>query len=319
MMGDGERDGDWRAADTDPAFAREVLEGLSRPQKAISSKWLYDRRGSELFEEITQLEEYYPTRTETAILEAHAADMAARIGPGAVIVEYGAGAAVKTRHLLDALERPRAYAPMDISEDFLKLSAADVAADYPGLDVVPIIGNFLDPPDLSSLPDGPRCGFFPGSTIGNLTDAQITAFLTGARRTLGPDAKFLLGFDLRKPADILVPAYDDARGVTAAFNLNLLKRMNRELGAGFDLAAFAHEARWNDAAGQIEMHIVSLRDQRVEVAGRSFDFAEGETIHTEISRKFSQPALEATLAAAGWRVAARWLDEKSYFCVALLA
>lgn len=314
-MADGEAGG----PASDPAFQREVLAGLALPQKAISSKWLYDQRGSELFEAITQLEEYYPTRTETAILTAHAGDMARRIGGGAVIVEYGAGAAVKTRLLLDALAAPAVYAPLDISEDFLKLSAATLAADYPDLDVVPIVGNFLDRVDLPTLPLANRCGFFPGSTIGNLTDAQIVQFFRTARACLGAEAKMLLGFDLRKSPDVLVPAYDDAKGITADFNLNLLARINREIGADFDLSAFAHEARWNDEASQIEMHIVSRRAQMVTVAGQRIEFAAGETIHTEISRKFTVESLSATLAESDWGFEASWLDERSYFCMALLA
>ncbi len=302
----------------DPSFLPEVLSGLSQPQKSVSSKWLYDQRGSALFEAITEVEEYYPTRTEARILGEHAPDMAAEIGPGSVIVEYGAGAAVKTRLLLDALDRPRAYAPMDISETFLNESAAVLASEYPGLEVVPIVGNFLAPLDLSALPEGPRCGFFPGSTIGNLDDDQISLFFRTARHDLGAEAKFLLGFDLRKSPDILIPAYDDAKGVTAAFNLNLLRRMNRELGTDFDLAAFAHEARWNEAASRIEMHIVSLRSQTVHVGGQRFDFAEGESVLTEISRKFTIDALADLLSAAGWEIHAHWLDGQARFCVALL-
>ncbi|MEL6284709.1 MAG: L-histidine N(alpha)-methyltransferase [Pseudomonadota bacterium] len=311
-------DGETMNAAADPAFLNDVLEGLAKPQKAVSSRWLYDQRGSELFEEITHLKEYYPTRTERSILATHAGDMAARIGQGAVVIEYGAGAAVKTRLLLDTLA-PKAYAPLDISADFLREAASGLADDYPGIAIIPLVGNFLEPTDTSGLPAGPRCGFFPGSTIGNLTDGEIASFFEVARTTLGPDGQFLLGFDLKKDPAVLVPAYDDAQGVTAAFNLNLLTRINRELGGDFSLDRFRHEARWCDRESRIEMHIVSACDQSVTVAGRVFAFDEGETIHTEISRKFTIAALSKSLGATGWRVDATWQDPKGYFCMALLA
>jgi dimethylhistidine N-methyltransferase len=305
----------------DPAFLEEVCAGLARTPKVISSRWLYDETGSELFEDITQLPEYYPTRTETAIFTANAAQIANEAGPRAVLVEYGAGAAVKTRILLDALNAPCAYAPLDISEAFLATVADGLRADYPGLDIHPIAADFMSRTDLSGLPDcgGRRVGFFPGSTIGNLTDEQIAVFLTEARRGLGRDARFLLGADLKKSPDILVPAYDDASGVTAAFNLNLLHRINRELGGDFDVSAFEHEARWNDADSRIEMHLVSLRDQLVEVAGRQFTFQAAESIRTEISRKFELAGLRELARSGGWELQRTWQDEAGFFCVALLA
>ncbi len=305
----------------DPAFLEEVCAGLARTPKVISSRWLYDETGSQLFEDITQLPEYYPTRTETAIFTANAAQIANEAGPRAVLVEYGAGAAVKTRILLDALNAPCAYAPLDISEAFLATVADGLRADYPGLDIHPIAADFMSRTDLSGLPDcgGRRVGFFPGSTIGNLTDEQIAVFLTEARRGLGRDARFLLGADLKKSPDILVPAYDDASGVTAAFNLNLLHRINRELGGDFDVSAFAHEARWNNADSRIEMHLVSLRDQPVEVAGRPFAFQAGESIRTEISRKFELGGLRELARSGGWELQRTWQDEAGFFCVALLA
>ena len=298
----------------------DVLDGLSQDDKTLPSRWLYDERGSELFEEITQLPEYYPTRTEAAIFKTYAGEMAEAIGPEAVLVEYGAGAAVKTRIVLDALERPAAYVPLDISEDFLRAAAADLAADYPKLSVVPVAADFSAPVDLDALGIGAghRVGFFPGSTIGNLTDGQIVDFFSAAAKTLGAGAKFLLGADLRKSPDILVPAYDDAAGVTAAFNLNLLTRLNRELGADFNVEAFRHEARWNDEKSWIEMHLVSTAAQTATIAGRSFDFAEGESIHTEISRKFDMDGLAHHAARGGWRYVRQWTDEKDWFCVALL-
>lgn len=302
------------------AFLRDVLAGLGAAQKTIPSRWLYDVRGSELFEEITELPEYYPTRTERAIFKAHAPAMADAVGPAAMVVEYGAGAAVKTRILLDALERPAAYVPLDISEDFLRASAAALAADYPELTVHPIAADFSAPVDLSAVPDGAarRVGFFPGSTIGNLDDHAIVAFFTAARQTLGENALFLLGADLAKSPSILIPAYDDAAGVTAAFNLNLLARINRELGADFDLDAFRHEARWNAAEGRIEMHLVSAAAQTVCLAGQRFSFEAGETILTEISRKFDMDSLADLARQGGWQLDTSWTDEKRWFCVALL-
>mgnify|MGYP006272217121 CR=1 FL=1 len=302
------------------AFARDVIAGLRGRPKAIPSRWLYDQTGSELFEDITGLPEYYLTRTETAILTEHARDMAAEIGPDAVLVEYGAGAAVKTRILLDALDRLAAYVPVDIADTFLQATARGVQADYPGLDVVPIVADFMSADVLDGLPEsgGRRVGFFPGSTVGNLTDAQIVDLLTHARRALGEEALFLMGADLKKDPGVLVPAYDDRQGVTAAFNLNLLTRINTELDGDFDLAAFSHEARWNAPDGRIEMHLVSLRDQTVHVLGEAFRFEAGESIHTEISRKFEPAALEALAGQAGWRTQRRWTDPDGYFSVILL-
>lgn len=311
-------------ADTDRGsatpFAEDVLSGLAHAQKAIPSRWLYDERGSELFEEITQLPEYYPTRTETRIFTDHAGDMAAALGGNVVLVEYGAGAAVKTRILLDALDAPLAYVPIDISADFLKVTADALRADYSHLIIHPIAADFLAPGTLEGLPDqgARRVGFFPGSTVGNLSDAQIVGFFSAAREALGPDARFVLGADLKKDPAILVPAYDDAAGVTAAFNLNLLTRINRELDGDFEISAFRHEARWNAADSRIEMHLVATRDQEVTVLGRRFSFQQGETIHTENSRKFTPGALAELLARSGWQVETSWQDAKGYFSVLLL-
>ncbi|MEL6568467.1 MAG: L-histidine N(alpha)-methyltransferase [Pseudomonadota bacterium] len=304
----------------DSPFARDVIEGLSRPQKRISSRWLYDTRGSELFEQITDLDEYYPTRTETAIFEDEANAIAHSLGRGAVLVEYGAGALVKTRILLDALDAPGGYVPIDISGPFLRKAAEDLSSDYPDLTVSPVVADFTKPVDLSAAPGDAdaRVGFFPGSTIGNLEDDQITSFFRAARASLGASARFILGADLKKDPAILVPAYDDAQGVTAEFNKNLLVRMNRELGADFDLGAFDHEARWNDSASQIEMHLVANRSAVVSMCGASFNFETGETIHTEISRKFDLHSLDQLLRAGGWTRQQTWTDPNSYFAVMLL-
>lgn len=301
-------------------FYADVVAGLSGPQKTLPCRWLYDQRGSELFEAITDLPEYYPTRTEIGIFEHYLPTMAACVGKNAHVVEFGAGAGTKTRLLLDALKAPKSYIAIDISADFLQSSMAALAADYPGIDIIPIVGDFMDAQNLAGteLPSGNRLAFFPGSTIGNLLDSEIITFLTAVRAMLGDKAQFLIGFDLVKAEDILVPAYDDAAGVTAAFNLNLLARINRELDGSFDTDTFAHEARWNEAAGRIEMHLVSQQDQTVGVNGGRFTFAKGETIHTENSRKFQLDGFESLAAEAGWQFREVWTDPKGYFAVALM-
>ncbi len=301
-------------------FGEDVIAGLSLPQKKLPCRWLYDRRGSELFEQITLLPEYYPTRTETGILKEHAPDIATMIGTDAVIVEYGAGAATKTRLLLDALSVPRAYIPIDISKDFLKDVEQDLRADYPDIDVHGIAGDFLDPALELNAPRhaGPTVGFFPGSTIGNMSDDEIVTFLTATHQTLGDNRAFLIGFDLKKDPDILIPAYDDAAGITAAFNLNIISRVNRELSGTFDLACFDHEARWNEEKSRIEMHLVSTTDQTAEVLGQPFRFRKDETIHTENSRKFDLDAFSTLVKTANWQVAHIWFDPKHYFAVALM-
>ena len=301
----------------DPAFLADVLAGLSAQPKTLPCRWLYDERGSELFEDITQLPEYYPTRTEQQILEDNLPGIAALIGPGAEVIEYGSGASVKTRALLDALDAPRVYRPVDISEDFLFSAASELSRDYPGLVVEPFAGDFLSGGPVASEDARPVLGFFPGSTIGNLSDEEITDFLTATRQRLGAGAHFLFGADLAKSPDVLVPAYDDAAGVTAAFNLNILTRINRELGGDIEVNRFHHEARWNAEESRIEMHIVSDAAQRVAIAGERFDFAKGETIHTENSRKFTRERLAALLARAGWRLEQSWTDAKDWFLVAL--
>ncbi len=309
------------AADHRAAFAADVRDGLARAQKAIPSRWLYDAHGSALFEQITQLPEYYPTRTETAILRQMAGTIAAQVGRGATLVEYGAGASVKTRILLDALDGLAAYVPIDVSAAFLHETARGLRTDYPALAVEPVVADFLAPIALPAAlhGTGPRLGFFPGSTIGNLSDAEIVAFLGRARADLGPGAQFILGADLKKSPAILIPAYDDATGVTAAFNLNLLTRINRELAGSFDVSAFRHEARWNDDASRIEMHLVSTADQTARVGDGLFAFPAGETIHTENSRKFTIDGdLAEDCAHAGWTIEDRWTDAASLFAVLLL-
>lgn len=301
-------------------FLQDVLTGLARDQKTVPSRWLYDARGSRLFDDITELDEYYPTRTELTILNEQAAAIAEAIGPDAVIVEYGAGSLLKVRILLDALERPKAFVPVDISSEHLKGAADELKSVYGDLDVYPVAADFMDTNLGSNLPSGGgrRAGFFPGSTMGNLLDKDIDSFLRTTREDLGDGACFIIGLDQPKSPDILVPAYDDAKGVTADFNLNLLRRINRELGGNFDLDSFEHEARWNSADSRIEMHLRSLKAQSVEVAGRIFEFEKGETIHTENSRKIALDRFAKMAESAGWELTRKWTDAKGLFAVVLL-
>ncbi|MCP4384592.1 MAG: L-histidine N(alpha)-methyltransferase [Hyphomicrobiales bacterium] len=301
------------------AFLNDVLSGLSRPQKAIPPHWLYDQTGSELFEQITQLPEYYVTRVEVALLEKTVAALVSDIGRGATVVEYGAGAAVKVSLLLDALEKPSAYVAIDISYGHLLEAVRGIATDYPDLSVSPVEGDFLAGAVAAELPDGgPRVGFFPGSTIGNLSDQQIHRFLTRAGSLLGHESWLLLGADLRKSSDILIPAYDDSADVTARFNKNLITRINRELSGTINIDQFAHRAIWRDDLSRIEMHLESLSDQEFSVAGQPYAMARGETIHTENSRKFTRTALQGLADRAGWRISKYVTDRQEYFALLLL-
>ncbi|GAB5456936.1 MAG: L-histidine N(alpha)-methyltransferase [Henriciella sp.] len=299
-------------------FLSDVLAGLAARQKTLPCQYFYDEVGSNLFEQITELPEYYPTRTEIGILNTHANAIAAALGAQTLLVEYGAGASTKTRILLDALQDPAGYVPIDVSEDFLLQTAAALKAEYPDLTVRPIAADFMVelglPDDIAGIP----VGFFPGSTIGNLSDDEIDQFLRAARRLLGADSKFIIGLDLRKSPDILIPAYDDAQGVTAAFNMNLLKRINRELGANFDLGAFQHEAIWNDDASRIEMHLRSQTAQTVQIGEIEIAFAAGETIHTENSRKFDLTKFVTLASTTGWTLRKDWQDGRGFFAVLML-
>lgn len=301
----------------DAEFARSVLEGLSETPKRLECKYLYDAAGSALFDRITEAPEYYPTRTELAILDAHLGEIAREIGPGAAVIEPGSGAGVKTRRLLAALDAPAAFAPVEISAAYLRDGVAALRAAFPELAITPIQGDFTTQDAMpEALTGRPRLAFFPGSTIGNFAPEEASALLARFRRDWDADL-LLIGFDLIKDAGRLTAAYDDAGGVTAAFNLNLLARINRELGAAFDLDAFAHEARWNAAEARIEMHLVSRRAQTVAVSGRPFAFAEGESIHTENSYKFDAAGFDAIAAPAGWRAARAWSDPEGLFRLAL--
>lgn len=303
---------------TTDEFRRDMLEGLAKDEKTISPRWFYDAAGSDLFEQITTLDAYYPTRVETQILRDNATIIADFIGTDATLVEYGAGASTKTRILLGALDRPRSYIPIDISEEFLKQTAGALAADFPGLTVRPVVGDFMGEVDLSFLPCLHQAGFFPGSTIGNLDDDLIDQFFAKARRTLGSNAAFILGFDLIKDEETLIKAYDDEQGVTAAFNRNILVRANRELGANFDVGRFRHEARWNREQSRIEMHLVVDDAQSVTIDGWHFHFRPGESLHTENSRKFDISTLHKRIEANGWSVERTLTDANDMFAVTLM-
>ena len=306
-------------ADVTREFEADVLSGLVRPQKAVPPKYFYDAEGSRLFEAITELAEYYPTRTEIGLLRRIAPEVAALISPGAALVEFGSGASVKTRILLDAAPQIGVYAPVDISRAALDEAAAAIRRDYPKLTVAPLLEDFTRALTLPAAAQGrPVTGFFPGSTIGNFTPDEARTFLASAHGLLGAGSRLLVGIDVVKDPATLVAAYDDALGVTAAFNKNLLVRINRELGADFDLDAFAHQAVWNAQASRIEMHLRSLRDQRVRVAGHVFDFAKGETLHTENSAKFTVEGFADLARGAGWTLEASWLSDEPAFAVVSL-
>jgi dimethylhistidine N-methyltransferase len=301
------------------AFARDVIEGLSLQPKRLAPKYFYDVAGSELFEQITKLPEYYPTRTELGILRGSGADICATIPNGAAIVEFGAGATTKVRILLDSCA-VGAYVPVDISGDFLNAQAAELRRDFPELAVYPVTADFTTP---FALPDAvaamPKVGFFPGSTLGNFEPHEACGFLRSAREILGQGARMLIGVDLEKDDRVLASAYNDAAGVTAQFNLNLLARINRELGGDFDLTGFAHRAIYNRERHRIEMYLISKRAQSVQVMGRDFSFRSGETIHTENSYKYSLERLGALAHGSGWRPQAAWSDAEGMFSVQALA
>ena len=301
-------------------FRQDVIAGLSMHRKSLPCRWLYDERGSELFEQITQLEEYYPTRVETGILRSNAAEIAGFVGKGATLIEYGAGAGIKTEILIAALEAPRLYVPVDISGDFLDQAVISLRHRFPNIGIWPIVADFTEDFEIpAGIPLKGRSAFFPGSTIGNLDHAETVSFLRRVHRHVGPRGTAVIGADLTKDARILRAAYNDSRGVTAEFNLNLLARINRELDGDFRLDRFVHEVRWNAANSAIEMHLVSTQAQTVTVDGQSFDFAAGESIHTETSRKYGVKTLSAIVESAGWYIDEMWTDARQSFGVFGLA
>lgn len=312
---------DDRLSTVSPAnsFLDDVVAGLSAQSKSLPAKYFYDAEGSRLFEAICALPEYYLTRTETALLSRIAPALSARIPEGAALVEFGSGASTKTRILLDAAPQVAVYAPIDISPSALDAAADSLQGDYPLLVIAPLADDFTR---TVTLPEGakgrPSVGFFPGSTIGNFPPAAAEALLRRARTLLGEGALFIVGADVAKGPDVLLPAYDDAQGVTAAFNRNILAHINRALCGNFDPQAFAHRAVWNAEESRIEMHLESRRDQIVMVGDYGFWFAAGETIHTENSYKYRPEVFEALAARAGWRVAERWINEDPTFAIYVL-
>jgi dimethylhistidine N-methyltransferase len=306
--------------DLEPAaasFLDDVVAGLSAPRKTLPPKYFYDARGSQLFDAICELPEYYPTRTELAMLEAYAPEIAQRIGPRCAIVEYGSGSGRKTAILIRAA-RPLAYVAIDISGEQLRAAVSGLAAAFPDVRMAAVCADYtqkLPLQKLDALDAARRVVYFPGSTIGNFTVPEALAFLVNARQVAGARGSMLVGVDLKKAPALLHAAYNDTQGVTAAFNLNVLHRINRELKGGFDLEAFEHRAHYDARAGRIEMHLVSTRDQEVAIGERRFAFAAGETIHTENSYKYSVEEFQALAREAGFEPVHCWVDDEHLFSI----
>jgi dimethylhistidine N-methyltransferase len=299
----------------DRQFSEDVLAGLSRPRKSLPPKYFYDAAGSRLFERICRLREYYPTRLEVSVTRKNLGELARLAGKGCALLEYGTGEGVKTRLLIEAL-RPALYTPVDISDDALRRAVARLARAFPGLCIAPVRGDFSRPLDIPPAPGGARrVVYFPGSTIGNLTPDEAHGFLKMTRAQVGARGAMIVGVDLKKDANVLHAAYNDAQGVTAAFNLNLLARINRELGGDFDLRRFAHYAFYDPTAGRIEMHLVATERQTVAIGAHRFSFERGESIHTENSYKYSIAEFQALAVRAGFRPVKVWTDARRWFSV----
>ena len=297
-------------------FMDAVLDGLAKSQKELPCKFFYDERGSQLFDQICELDEYYPTRTELALLEDRAEEISTLIGHGAALVEFGCGSLQKVRILLEALDEPAAFIPIDISKEHLIASAQDLASQFPALRIEPVVADYTQPLQLPDLEHAPkRVGFFPGSTVGNFTRDEAVAFLKVVADIVGEGGELLIGVDLKKDEAILNAAYNDREGVTAAFNLNILHRINAELGADFDLSAFSHKAFYSADMGRIEMHIESLKDQQVKINGSTIGFSEGETIHTENSHKYGVEEFKSHAFRAGFESICTWTDNDDLFSV----
>jgi L-histidine N-alpha-methyltransferase len=301
-------------------FRRDVLCGLARRQKTLPCKYFYDDAGARLFEEITRLPEYYLTRTELGIMERYAADMAAHAGRDCLLIEYGSGSSLKTRYLLRHLDRPAGYVPIDISQEQLYQTAAALGQDFPGLEVQPLCADFTAQVHLPEIKRvaGRQVVYFPGSTIGNFTVAEAIQLLRRTARLCGPGGGMLLGVDLKKDPRVIEQAYNDSQFVTAAFNRNLLTRINRELDANFQVDQYWHHALYDPLESRIEMHLVSQRDQEVRVASKQFSFAEGESIRTEYSYKYSPRDLRELATASGFQIQHTWMDENRHFIVLYL-
>jgi dimethylhistidine N-methyltransferase len=300
-----------------PSFRDDVLTGLAQPQKAIPPKYFYDERGSKLFEAICELPEYYPTRTEMAIMERCIGEVVRLLGADTQLVEFGSGAGVKTRLMIERLE-PSLYVPVEIAESALRGACADLARRFPWLNINAVVADFARPlrlPEFLGVPIRRKVVYFPGSTIGNFTPEEASRFLASVREIVGSGGMLVIGVDLKKEKRVLDAAYDDAQGVTAMFNLNLLGRINRELGGDFQLKRFRHKAFYDEAHGRIEMHLESLYQQVVHVAGQRFEFKPGETIHTEISCKYTVEEFRRLAAGARFHAEAVWTDPASLFAV----
>ncbi len=301
----------------DDTFATDVVGGLQASPKRVPAKYFYDATGSALFERITDQPEYYPTRCEMRILQEHAADIAKLIPDGAALIEFGSGSSKKARILLRALPKLAAYVPVDICGEMIEQEAGELRPDFPQVKVLPVTADisqdFVLPPEAKAAPA--RVGFFPGSTIGNFEPHEAAGFLRHAGKILGPGARLIIGVDLIKPAEILNAAYNDAAGITAKFNLNLLTRINRELGGDFKLDGFEHHAFYNRERHRVEMYLASLKRQKAKVAGETIEFRAGETIHTENCYKYSIEKLTALARGAGWRPLQVWTDDHNYFSI----
>lgn len=301
----------------DKGFRNDVRRCFAEGALAIPARWLYDRRGSELFEEITELPEYYPTRTETALLKQHGGDFARTIGAQRAVVEFGSGSSVKTPHLLKAID-PSAYVPIDISGEFLEYSAAILQEEFRDLPIYPVTADFMSPVKLpDAVADMPKIGFFPGSTIGNMIARTSVDLLRSMRKTLGQGAQLLIGFDRIKDEQTLVDAYDDSAGVTAKFSLNLLHRINRELDGDIPVDQFRHVAAWNDLYARIEIHLEAQADVAFSIEGAAYKMAKGQRLHIENSHKFGLRDARLMLRAGGWTPVCDWSDERDYFSLIL--
>jgi dimethylhistidine N-methyltransferase len=310
---------DASAIDVAEEFRAEVIAGLSAPRKRLAPKWFYDPQGSELFEQICRLPEYYLTRQEDDLLGRIAGEIGARIPAGATLVELGSGASLKTRRLLDAAPQIGAYMPIDVSETALASAVMLLSADYPSLDMRPVVADFTRLSEMATAPAGAELvGYFPGSTIGNFAPDEAVDLMSRMRGLLGEKGLFIVGVDLAKDSEVLIAAYNDAEGVTAAFNLNLLTRINRELAGDFDLSRFTHRGVWNELESRIEMHLQARVGHIVQAAGARFVFAPGETIHTENSYKFTDAYFTSLAERAGWRVGRRWESAAPQFAIYLL-
>lgn len=300
-------------------FLHDIVSGLSKKHKIIPSKYLYDTQGARLFERICDLDEYYLTRTELTLLRRHAGEIASRSEGHVCVIEFGSGADKKIRILLEAFNDKVTYIPVDICQHYLDETLKSLSGDFANVTIQPFLGDFTRPLNIT-LPSsaGLVIGFFSGSTIGNLDVAERLEFMRNAKKTLGLGSYLLLGADLRKSEDVLHKAYNDREGVTAAFNLNLLARANRDLNADFNLRRFKHEGIWNDEAGRMEMHLVSLQQQDVKINDNFFSFTEGESIHTESSHKFTVSELQQMAQKSGWRIHNSWLDDQKLFSLNLL-